>query len=146
MIIRKGALLTCGILFAIGAASFYFCRIIGLVELLIVGRFIVGLSSGITTAVLGMYLSEIPPSELRGTLAVFSGLGLYWMIQINYDKVLMLQKINQKHLTSLKIYFISVSCALSTPESRIYLLLTWITCFAWLITHNRRVMTIEINQ
>lgn len=32
---------------------------------------------GMTTAVLGMYLAEIAPSELRGTLAVFSGLGMW---------------------------------------------------------------------
>lgn len=48
-----------------------------MVELMIVGRLVVGLSSGMTTAILGMYLSEIAPSELRGTLAVFSALGLY---------------------------------------------------------------------
>lgn len=71
----KGALLICGIMFAIGAILFYFCNILSLVELLLIGRFIVGLSSGVTTAVLGMYLAEIPPSQLRGTLATFSGLG-----------------------------------------------------------------------
>ncbi|XP_055319987.1 solute carrier family 2, facilitated glucose transporter member 1-like isoform X2 [Sitodiplosis mosellana] len=73
---RKGALLTCAILFAIGAVLFGFCRALSSVEVLIVGRFIVGLSSGVTTAVLGMYLGEIAPSELRGTLGTFSGLGV----------------------------------------------------------------------
>lgn len=72
---RKGALLVCGILFAVGAVFFFLSRVLTLLELLIVGRFIVGLSSGVTTAVLGMYLAEIPPSELRGTLAVFSSIG-----------------------------------------------------------------------
>lgn len=73
-------MLICGILFAIGGVFFYFCRVISSVELLVTGRFIVGLSSGVTTAVFAMYLAEIAPSELRGTLAVFSGLGLYLII------------------------------------------------------------------
>lgn len=74
-------MLICAILFAIGAAFFGFCRTLSSVEMLLVGRFIVGLSSGMTTAVLGMYLAEIAPSELRGTLATFSGLGQYLRIR-----------------------------------------------------------------
>lgn len=70
----------CGILFAIGALIFFFCRILSSVEMMILGRIVVGLSSGMTTAVLGMYLSEIAPSELRGTLGVCSGLGWYLII------------------------------------------------------------------
>ncbi|XP_031640483.1 solute carrier family 2, facilitated glucose transporter member 3-like isoform X2 [Contarinia nasturtii] len=73
---RKGALLICGILFAVGALFFFFCRALSSVELLMAGRFIVGISSGVTTAVLGMYLAEIAPCELRGTLGTFSGLGI----------------------------------------------------------------------
>lgn len=83
MIFSKGTLFICGIMFAIGAILFYLCYIVSFVELLLIGRLIVGLSSGITTAVLGMYLSEIPPSELRGTLATFSGLGLFDSIASN---------------------------------------------------------------
>lgn len=66
----------CGIGFAISAVIFYFTRIVRFVELLLLGRFIVGLASGLTTAVLAMYLAEIAPPELRGTLATFSGLGM----------------------------------------------------------------------
>lgn len=73
----KGTLFICAIMYAIGAVLFYLCYIVSLVELLLIGRVIVGFASGITTAVLGMYLSEIPPPELRGTLATFSGLGLW---------------------------------------------------------------------
>lgn len=67
-------------MFGIGAILFYFCNILSHIELLLIGRFIVGLSSGVTTAVLGMYLAEIAPSELRGALATFSGLGLLLVI------------------------------------------------------------------
>lgn len=73
---RKGSLLICGIMFAIGAVLLYFCRSLQSVEMLFIARLIVGLSSGITTAVLAMYLAEIAPSELRGTLATFSGMGM----------------------------------------------------------------------
>lgn len=72
---RKGALLICGTMFGIGAVLFFFCRLMASVEMLFCARLIVGLSSGITTAVLAMYLAEIAPSELRGTLATFSGMG-----------------------------------------------------------------------
>lgn len=90
----KGALLICGVLFGLGAIFFYLCYMVSRIELLLIGRFIVGLSSGVTTAVLGMYLAEIAPSELRGALATFSGLGLLidiFMNEINisfiYSKV-----------------------------------------------------------
>lgn len=94
--ISKGALLSCGIMFGIGAMLFYLCRILMFVELLVLGRFVVGLSSGVTTAVLAMYLSEIPPSELRGTLAVFSGLGKHKIIS------------KKMHSTTYFLYFIYV--------------------------------------
>lgn len=47
------------------------------VEVMLLARFIVGIASGTTTAVLGMYLAEIAPSELRGTLATLSALGMW---------------------------------------------------------------------
>lgn len=72
---RKGSLLICGIMFGFSAVLFFFCRILASVEILLLARLIVGLSSGITTAVLAMYFAEIAPSELRGTLATFSGMG-----------------------------------------------------------------------
>lgn len=72
---RKGSLLSCGMLFAVSAVLFYLCRFLGSVEVLIVARLIVGLSSGMTTSILPMYLAEIAPLELRGTIAVLVSLG-----------------------------------------------------------------------
>lgn len=73
---RKGSYLTCAVLFVIGSLSFQFCRAFSSVELLIIGRFLVGLASGITTTCLPMYLSEIAPLSLRGTLGVFCSMGI----------------------------------------------------------------------
>lgn len=73
---RKGSYLTCAILFVIGSLAFQFCRAASSVELLIIGRFLVGLASGITTTCLPMYLSEIAPLHLRGTLGVFCSMGI----------------------------------------------------------------------
>lgn len=68
--------MACVILFAIGAVCFQFCRSLSSVELLIIGRIFVGLASGLTTTTLPMYLSEIAPFHLRGTLGVFCSMGV----------------------------------------------------------------------
>lgn len=72
---RKVALVYCGNLFAVGTVLFYLCRVCSSVEILIAGRLIVGLASGLTTSILPMYLAEVAPLELRGTLAVLIALG-----------------------------------------------------------------------
>lgn len=79
-IYRKGSLLICGILFAIGALLFYLCRIFNSIEILLCGRLIVGLASGLSTSIAPMYLAELAPLELRGTLAVLTSMGLYFVI------------------------------------------------------------------
>ncbi|KAH8372989.1 hypothetical protein KR009_009609 [Drosophila setifemur] len=73
---RKGCFLICGGLFTVGAVFFFFCRAANSVEMLIIGRFIVGLASGLVTATLPMYLSEVAPMALRGTLGVFCAVGV----------------------------------------------------------------------
>ncbi|KAH8371635.1 hypothetical protein KR093_008344, partial [Drosophila rubida] len=73
---RKVCLLICAGLFIIGALLFFFCRAASSVEMLILGRLIVGLSSGLVTATLPMYLAELAPAAQRGTLGVFCGVGV----------------------------------------------------------------------
>lgn len=79
---RKGSLLTCGILFTIGAGLFYMCRSMSSVEFLLLGRLIVGLASGLATSTIPMYLSELAPLELRGTLAVLTSMGNFFVERI----------------------------------------------------------------
>ncbi|XP_073812622.1 solute carrier family 2, facilitated glucose transporter member 1-like isoform X2 [Musca autumnalis] len=73
---RKRCVMICGMLFGIGGMCFFFCRMLNSIEMLILGRFLVGLASGITTSCIPMYLSEIAPLELRGSLGVFCAVGM----------------------------------------------------------------------
>ncbi|XP_070502732.1 solute carrier family 2, facilitated glucose transporter member 1-like [Chironomus tepperi] len=72
---RKRSYLTCATLFTIGSVCFHICRFLSSVELLILGRMLVGLGAGMTMTCLPMYLSEIAPFHLRGTLGVFCSMG-----------------------------------------------------------------------
>lgn len=72
----KGALLACSALFIVGSVVFFFCRMAGSVEMLLLGRLFVGLASGLTTSTVPMYLSELAPLEFRGTLGVLCSMGV----------------------------------------------------------------------
>ncbi|XP_037944785.1 solute carrier family 2, facilitated glucose transporter member 3-like [Teleopsis dalmanni] len=72
---RKACMLLCASLLLNGAILFYCCRLFKSVELLVIGRFIVGISAGLTTSSLPVYLCELAPLSLRGTLGVLNGMG-----------------------------------------------------------------------
>ncbi|XP_075401143.1 solute carrier family 2, facilitated glucose transporter member 9 [Tenrec ecaudatus] len=68
--------------FAIAAALLMACSLrAGALEMLIVGRFIMGVDGGIALSALPMYLSEISPKEIRGSLgqvtAIFICIGVF---------------------------------------------------------------------
>lgn len=69
-------MLTCGALFLAGALFFFFCRMAGSVEMLLIGRLLVGLASGLTTSTVPMYLAELAPLAFRGTLGVLCSMGV----------------------------------------------------------------------
>lgn len=73
---RKRSLLTCALLFLVSAILFFFCRMANSVIMLIIARFIAGVASGLTTSTLPMYMAELSPLQLRGTLGVLSPLGI----------------------------------------------------------------------
>ncbi|XP_030368969.1 solute carrier family 2, facilitated glucose transporter member 1-like [Scaptodrosophila lebanonensis] len=73
---RRSSFYICGMLMSGGAACFFFCRLLGSVELLILGRLLVGLAAGLTTTFLAMYHSEMAALEQRGALAPLCGMGL----------------------------------------------------------------------
>lgn len=83
---RKASLLCCGVMLSVSSILFYLCRIVGSVEILLLARLIVGLASGLTTSILPMYLLEIAPLELRGSLAVLTGLG---RLGINFSTIML---------------------------------------------------------
>ncbi|XP_035792662.1 solute carrier family 2, facilitated glucose transporter member 3-like isoform X2 [Anopheles albimanus] len=73
---RKRSFLFCAILLTAGACCFQFCRAASSVELLLLGRLLVGLASGLTTSVIPMYLAESSPIKLRGAMGVLCPFGL----------------------------------------------------------------------
>ncbi|XP_019516722.1 PREDICTED: solute carrier family 2, facilitated glucose transporter member 9 isoform X5 [Hipposideros armiger] len=78
---RKYTLLVNNV-FAVSAALLMACSLqAGALEMLIVGRFIMGVDGGIALSALPMYLSEISPKEIRGSLgqvtAIFICIGVF---------------------------------------------------------------------
>lgn len=78
---RKYTLLVNNV-FAISAALLMACALrAGALEMLIVGRFVMGVDGGIALSALPMYLSEISPKEIRGSLgqvtAIFICIGVF---------------------------------------------------------------------
>lgn len=67
---RKKSFLVCCICYVLGAFCFQLCRTFTSVELLVFGRLLVGLASGLTTSTIPMYCAEVAPLEFRGTLSV----------------------------------------------------------------------------
>ncbi|XP_055629804.1 solute carrier family 2, facilitated glucose transporter member 3-like isoform X2 [Toxorhynchites rutilus septentrionalis] len=73
---RKKSYLLCGVLQTLGGVCFLCCRTFSSITVLLIGRIIVGISAGLTTGILPMYLSEVSPTKLRGTISTLCGLGL----------------------------------------------------------------------
>ncbi|XP_030621911.1 solute carrier family 2, facilitated glucose transporter member 9 [Chanos chanos] len=71
---RKGTLLMNNVFAFIAALLLALGERAGSFEMLIVGRFIIGLDSGIALSVLPMYLGEIAPRQLRGSIGQFNSI------------------------------------------------------------------------
>ncbi|KAJ4944513.1 hypothetical protein JOQ06_013056 [Pogonophryne albipinna] len=67
---RKGTLVRATVLVFIGGALMGFSRSCRMPAMVILGRFITGVHSGICLSVVPMYLSEIAPKSLRGFLGL----------------------------------------------------------------------------
>uniref|UniRef100_A0A8C2WWP0 Solute carrier family 2, facilitated glucose transporter member 5 n=1 Tax=Cyclopterus lumpus TaxID=8103 RepID=A0A8C2WWP0_CYCLU len=78
---RKGTVVNTTVLVFIAGSLMGFSRICGSPEMVIVGRFITGIHSGISLSVVPMYLGEIAPKNLRGFLglvpSIFIGTGVF---------------------------------------------------------------------
>nr|XP_012234810.1 PREDICTED: solute carrier family 2, facilitated glucose transporter member 1-like isoform X2 [Linepithema humile] len=73
---RKGALCVGNICGIVGAILFLLVRTANSIELFLLGRIIVGLSGGLATSLLPMYMTEIAPLKLRGAVGVLCQLGI----------------------------------------------------------------------
>lgn len=58
------------------AVAFGTCRVARSIELLILGRILAGLASGLTTTIVPMYLFELAPLSLSGTMGVLCSMGV----------------------------------------------------------------------
>ncbi|KAI1892492.1 hypothetical protein AGOR_G00134160 [Albula goreensis] len=73
---RKNSMLIANVLAFISAALMGFSKLAGSFEMLIIGRLVVGLYSGLSTGFVPMYVGEIAPTALRGALGTLHQLGI----------------------------------------------------------------------
>ncbi|MEE6482488.1 hypothetical protein FKM82_013253 [Ascaphus truei] len=73
---RRNSMLMANILAFIAAALMGFSKMAISFEMLILGRFVVGLYCGLTTGFVPMYVGEIAPTALRGALGTLHQLGV----------------------------------------------------------------------
>ncbi|KAF6730238.1 Solute carrier family 2, facilitated glucose transporter member 1 [Oryzias melastigma] len=73
---RRNSMLVANALAFIAAAFMGFSKLAASFEMLIVGRFIVGIYSGLSTGFVPMYVEEISPTSLRGALGTLHQLGV----------------------------------------------------------------------
>uniref|UniRef100_A0A8C4ZZW6 Solute carrier family 2 member 15a n=1 Tax=Gadus morhua TaxID=8049 RepID=A0A8C4ZZW6_GADMO len=67
---RKGTVVNTSVLVFVASVLMGFSKVCGSPEMVIVGRFITGIHSGISLSVVPMYLGEIAPKNLRGFLGL----------------------------------------------------------------------------
>ncbi|XP_075969950.1 solute carrier family 2, facilitated glucose transporter member 1-like isoform X2 [Anticarsia gemmatalis] len=73
---RKMATVVTNLLAIAGGALFLLCERANSVEMLVVGRLLVGLAGGLTTSIVPMYLTELAPSQLTGAMGVVCPMGV----------------------------------------------------------------------
>ncbi|XP_017294298.1 solute carrier family 2, facilitated glucose transporter member 1-like isoform X1 [Kryptolebias marmoratus] len=73
---RRNSMLGANVLVVFAAAIMGFCELAASFEMLIVGRFIIGIYSGLSTGFVPMYVEEISPTSLRGALGTLHQLGV----------------------------------------------------------------------
>lgn len=73
---RRNSMLMSNILAFVSAVLMGFSKMAFSFEMLILGRFIIGLYSGLTTGFVPMYVGEVSPTALRGALGTFHQLGI----------------------------------------------------------------------
>ncbi|XP_040889144.1 solute carrier family 2, facilitated glucose transporter member 1 [Toxotes jaculatrix] len=73
---RKNSMLAANVLAFIAAALMGFSKMAASWEMLIIGRFTVGLYSGLSTGFVPMYVGEVSPTSLRGALGTLHQLGI----------------------------------------------------------------------
>ncbi|XP_056897629.1 solute carrier family 2, facilitated glucose transporter member 1-like [Takifugu flavidus] len=73
---RKNSMLVANVLAFVAVAFMSFSKLAASFEMLIIGRFIVGVYSGLSTGFVPIYVEEIAPTHLRGALGTLHQLGV----------------------------------------------------------------------
>ncbi|XP_025082645.1 glucose transporter type 1-like isoform X1 [Pomacea canaliculata] len=73
---RKHGMAISAVVGVVGAALMYFSKQAAAYEMIIVGRLVIGFSSGLYTGLTPMYLSEVSSLHIRGALGVLHQLGV----------------------------------------------------------------------
>ncbi|KAM4613174.1 solute carrier family 2, facilitated glucose transporter member 1 [Polymixia lowei] len=73
---RRNSMLMANVLAFLSAALMGFSKMSSSWEMLIIGRFVVGLYSGLSTGFVPMYVGEVAPTALRGALGTLHQLGI----------------------------------------------------------------------
>lgn len=68
---RKGGLLLNNVFAFLAAALLGFSKLAGSYEMIIAGRFFIGLNSGLNAGIAPMYLTEVSPTHLRGAVSSY---------------------------------------------------------------------------
>ncbi|CAL4178306.1 unnamed protein product, partial [Meganyctiphanes norvegica] len=73
---RCRAILLVNVLNLLASIMFICCKMLGSVEMLILGRLIGGITAGLSTSLVPLYLSEVAPTALKGVMGVLLPFGL----------------------------------------------------------------------
>ncbi|XP_062890222.1 solute carrier family 2, facilitated glucose transporter member 11b [Mobula hypostoma] len=115
---RKGTLLIINILTLAGSTLMGASKLVGIFEFLIVGRFLVGLHSGVSLCVQPMYLGEIAPKARRGAISMGTSISLSLGILIG-------QVMGQRELLGREKYWHILLSTICVPALLQLLLLPW---------------------
>ncbi|KAM9323785.1 solute carrier family 2, facilitated glucose transporter member 9-like [Gastrophryne carolinensis] len=125
---RKGTVIKSSPLVFIAGALMGFSRVLGSPEMVIIGRFITGIHSGISLSVVPMYLGEISPKNLRGFLgmmpSIFICLGVFTAQVLGLPELLGEDETWPLFLSMVVVpTFVQISMLPFFPESPRYLLI-----------------------
>ncbi|XP_017061462.1 solute carrier family 2, facilitated glucose transporter member 3 isoform X2 [Drosophila ficusphila] len=73
---RRGVLTLSGLLLLVSCICQSSCRLANSIEMLLLGRLIAGLAAALILATQPMYLVELAPAELSGSVGVFTAIGI----------------------------------------------------------------------
>lgn len=105
-------MLMANLLAFIAAALMGFSKMTASYEMLIMGRFVVGLYSGLSTGFVPMYVGEVAPTALRGALGTLHQLGIVVGILMAQVHFIDPSKRNDMVSSEVGIYGHDVSCGL----------------------------------